>query len=111
MYILTFLGGQKCLLSLLKYLKSFFFSWLFSSVFKLLKKIRNELGGDSDGEQDEIVIKEKPSTMVNALQTLQTNALQLFDEIKKSTRYSVSVISIQTSNALLRIVKFIRFGK
>ncbi len=78
---------------------------------KLLKKIRSELGGDSDGEQDEMVVKETPSTLGSAFQTLQTNASQLFDEIKKQTRYSVSVVSIQTSNALLRIVKFIRFGK
>jgi hypothetical protein len=78
---------------------------------KLLKKIRSELGGDADGEEDETVVKETPSTMVSAFQTLQTNASQLFDEIKKQTRYSVSVISIQTSNALLRVVKFIRYGK
>ena len=78
---------------------------------KLLKKIRSELGGDSGGEDDETVIKETPSTLVGAFQTLQSNASQLFDEIKKQTRYSVSVISIQTSNALLRIVKFIRFSK
>ena len=80
---------------------------------KLVKKIRNDLGGDDDGEAD---IKEKnkddkPSTVGNAFKTLQSNAAQLFTEIKKSTRYSVSVIAIQTSNALLKLVKFIRFGK
>jgi membrane-associated HD superfamily phosphohydrolase len=81
---------------------------------KLVKKIRNELGADDDGEQE---IKDgndkenKPSTMVNAFKTLQSNASQLFDEIKKSTRYSVSVMAIQTSNLLLKLVKFIRFGR
>jgi len=80
---------------------------------KLVKKIRGELGGDDDDEQANIADKDKkelPSTMVNAFKTLQTNAVRLFDEIKKSTRYSVSVIAIQTSNALLKLVKFIRFG-
>lgn len=80
---------------------------------KLLKKIRSDLGGDDDGEK-EIFDKDETqesSTMSNALKTLQTNAAQLFSEIKKSTRYSVSVIAIQTSNALLKLVKFIRFGK
>jgi membrane-associated HD superfamily phosphohydrolase len=80
---------------------------------KLVKKIRSELGGDDDDNQennnkDET---EKPSTLKNAFQTLQTNAVKLFDEIKKSTRYSISVIAIQSSNVLLKIVKFIRFGK
>jgi septal ring factor EnvC (AmiA/AmiB activator) len=81
---------------------------------KLVKKIRSELGADDDDGEREAAEKEKvekPSTMVNAFKTLQTNAAQLFNEIKKSTRYSVSVIAIQTSNALLKLVKFIRFGK
>ena len=86
---------------------------------KLVKKIRTGLGGDDDeGEQDasekDIAEKdkpEKPSTMSSAFKTLQKNAAQLFSELKKSTRYSVSVVAIQTSNALLKLVKFIRFGK
>ena len=80
---------------------------------KLVKKIRTELGADDDGEpeQSEKEKAEKPSTLVSAFKTLQTNAAQLFSEIKKSTRYSVSVVAIQTSNALLKLVKFIRFGK
>lgn len=81
---------------------------------KLVKKIRGELGGEDDSEQtkkEETDKPENPSTMVSAFKTLQSNASQLFDEIKKSTRYSVSVIAIQTSNLLLKIVKFIRFGK
>lgn len=80
---------------------------------KLIKKIRNELGGDDDGDQENKENAEnsdKPSTMVSAFKTLQSNATELFNEIKKSTRYSISVIAIQTSNALLKIVKFIRFG-
>lgn len=80
---------------------------------KLVKKIRSELGGDDDNDQElnENVAPNNPSAMENAFNRLQKNAAQLFEEIKKSTRYSVSVISIQTSNALLRLVKFIRFGK
>lgn len=80
---------------------------------KLVKKIRGELGGDDDGDAElpEKNKTESPSTLGSAFQTLQTNASQLLSEIKKSTRYSVSVVAIQTSNALLKLVKFIRFGK
>ena len=81
---------------------------------KLIKKIRNDLGGDDDDGESDIKEKNKvnqPTTVENAFKTIQSNAAQLFSEIKKSTRYSVSVVAIQTSNALLRLVKFIRFGK
>ena len=80
---------------------------------KLVKKIRSELGADDDGELEsaEKENSEKPSTMDSAFKSLQTTAEQLLDELKKSTRYSVSVVAIQTSNALLKLVKFIRFGK
>jgi hypothetical protein len=77
---------------------------------KLVKKIRSELGAGDDGEQEVNEKSEKPSTLVGAFQNLQNNASELFGEIKKSTRYSVSVVAIQTSNALLKLVKFIRFG-
>ena len=81
---------------------------------KLVKKIRSELGGDDDEGEQEFNEKDKlenPSTMGSAFDTLQKNAAKLFDEVKKSTRYSVSVVAIQTSNVLLKLVKFIRFGK
>lgn len=80
---------------------------------KLVKKIRSELGGDDDGEANfgDKDKTENPSSLVNAFKTLQSSATQLFSEIKKSTRYSVSVVAIQTSNVLLKLVKFIRFGK
>ncbi|HEY8560635.1 MAG TPA: hypothetical protein VIL74_09690 [Pyrinomonadaceae bacterium] len=80
---------------------------------KLVKKIRSELGADDDGDAETIDQEkpEKPSTIGSAFQTLQSSAAQLLDELKKSTRYSVSVVAIQTSNALLKLVKFIRFGK
>jgi len=79
---------------------------------KLVKKIREELGADDDGEpdMDKKDENEKPLTLVSAFKTLQSGTTQLFDEVKKSTPYSVSVIAIQTSNALLKLVKFLRFG-
>lgn len=83
---------------------------------KVLKKIRSELGGDGDDEpsNDEVepsVIEEKPSTVVSALNKLQKTASNLVAELKKTSRFTVSVIAIQSSNALLKIVRFIRFTK
>lgn len=80
---------------------------------KLLKKIRTELGAGDDGDlnNEEFDKIDKSAGLINAFKILQTSSAQLFDEIKKSTRYSVSVVAVQTSNALLKLVKFIRFGK
>lgn len=75
---------------------------------KLAKKIRRELGaGDSDSADEE----EKPSSMVNAFRTLQSSTGKLVAELKKTTRHSISVVAIQSSNAFLKVIKFIRFSK
>jgi len=88
---------------------------------KITKKIRKELGGDDDDEAtieekpeniDETAEnKEKPSALASAVKKLQSTATKLVDELKKTTRFSVSVVAIQSSNSLLKILKFIRFGK
>ncbi len=72
---------------------------------KNLKKIRSELGGDSDEE------KENPLSVVNAFKALRSYTSTLVDELKKTTRYSISATAIETSNAVLKIVRFIRLGK
>lgn len=83
---------------------------------KLVKKIREGIGGkddgNGDGNDDETVqAAEKPSTMLDALKSLQSTSLKLVDELKKTTRYSVSVVAVESSNLLLKVVKFLRFGK
>lgn len=72
---------------------------------KNLKKIRSELGGDGDDED------ENPSSILSALKTLQSYTSTLVDELKKTTRYTISATAIETSNAVLKIVRFIRLGK
>ncbi len=76
---------------------------------KLVKKIRNELGGDDDDKSAEL--DNKPLSVVNALKTLQNNTVKLVDELRKTTRYSVSVVAVESSNLLLKVVRFLRFGK
>jgi hypothetical protein len=49
--------------------------------------------------------------MRDAFKTLQASTGKLVHELKKTTRYSVSVIAIQSSNAFLKVIKFIRFNK
>ena len=72
---------------------------------KLVKKIRSELGGDDDD-----VLDKNPSSISAAVKTLQETTANLVDSIRESTRYSVSVAAIESSNTLLKIVRFIRIG-
>ena len=82
-------------------------------VEKLVKKIRSEIGaeGISDEELSELENEEKPSNVSSALKALQNTTDRLIAELKKQTRHSVSVIAIQSSNVLLKVIKFIRFRK
>jgi hypothetical protein len=78
---------------------------------KLVRKIRGDLGGDDDDpdKTEKERAETPPEDLVGAFRTLQSSAAKLFDEVRKSTRYSVSVVAIQSSNILLKVLKFIRF--
>ena len=73
---------------------------------KLLKKIRSDLGGDDDDEKFE----KKPDSMGDALKSLKDNTVNLLDEIQKTSRHTISAVAIESSNLIIKIVKFLRFG-
>lgn len=73
---------------------------------KLLKKIRKKLGGDDDEAEEE-----KLSTFQTAIKRLKNTAGDLLDELKKTSRYSISALAIQSSNSLLKIVEFIKLRR
>lgn len=79
---------------------------------KLVKKIRGELGGgdDVDNDDDEKAV-ENPSSIVNAFKNLRSATVKLVDELKKTTRFSISAAAIKSSNSVLRIARFLRFWK
>lgn len=82
----------------------------------LVKKIRKEIGASDDedepaapgeGSQEDA----KPSNLEAAFKSLQATTVKLVDELKKTTRFTISAVAIKTSNSVLRIVRFIRSGK
>ncbi len=77
---------------------------------KLVRKIRTEIGG-TGGDDENIELDDKPLSVGNALKSLQNNTVKLVDELKKTTRYTVSVAAIEKSNILLNVVRFLRVGK
>ncbi|HVF48121.1 MAG TPA: hypothetical protein VNA17_11185 [Pyrinomonadaceae bacterium] len=82
------------------------------TVEKLVKKIRGELGGDDDEEVREDGGREqKRLSAGDAIRSLRATSADLFEQLKKTTRFTISAAAIQTSNAVLRIARFLRIGK
>lgn len=76
---------------------------------KLVGKIRDDLGGKDDDEasvaEEE---KDSPKDVREGFRYLKRSTEQLVSEIKKSTRFSVSVVAIESSNTLIRLARFLR---
>jgi len=82
------------------------------NVEKLVKKIRSELGGSEGDETDEDLKKEEnPTDVVTGVKYLRDSTAQLLDELKKTTRFTISAVAIQSSNTVLKIVRFLRVEK
>jgi hypothetical protein len=75
-------------------------------VEKLLNKIRKDLKADDDDE----IIDEKPKSIPDALKSLKDKSFYFVKELKKTSRYSISALAIQSSNKVLKLVKFLRFN-
>lgn len=87
------------------------------SLQNVVEKIRKELGGADDGDDEDlryqkpVAAEEKPSTMEEAFKYLQSTTMKLVDELKKTTRFSISAVAIQSSNSVLKLVRFLRLRK
>ncbi len=82
---------------------------------KVVGKIRDELGGDDD---DDGMLKDSTASensarrdAVSAFKYLRDSTVKLVDELKKSSRFSISVAAIESSNAVIRIARFLRLKK
>jgi hypothetical protein len=73
---------------------------------KLVKKIRGDLGGDDDEEAGAEVVRS--TAAVEVIKSLRQRAVALVDELKKTSRFTISVVAIQSSNTVLRLVRFLK---
>ena len=82
---------------------------MLQSIEKDVKKIRNELGGsdDADDKPAEDESHSGPLTVSSAVSSLKSTSTALLDELKQSTRFSISVPAIEASNATLRLARFL----
>ncbi len=84
-----------------------------ATVEKLAQKIRKSLGGDDDTDDasNQPGKTGPPADVAEAVLDLKDMATKLVDELKKTTRFSISVVAIQSSNSVLKLVKFLRLKK
>lgn len=80
---------------------------------KLVKKIRSELGATNDDSDDKNPsANENPEIKdQNYIQRLQTMSADLVDKLKNTSRFSISVAAVQSSNALLGLVRFLKIKR
>jgi hypothetical protein len=76
------------------------------SLEKLVSKILDEMGGDDDDSD-----KPNELSFQDAVKFLHSATVDLADEVQKTTRFSISVAAIKTSNAVLKTIKFLRHAK
>lgn len=81
------------------------------SLEKVVLKIRDELGGNDDDDPDSKDQIQRPSNLKEALNLLQNTTTKLVDEIKRSSRFTVSAVAIQSSNTVIKIVRFLKLKK
>jgi hypothetical protein len=77
---------------------------------KVVKKIRDDLNGDDD-EGSELKNEEASPSAEDGFGSLKALVLKLNDELKKTTRFSISAAAIDRSNAVLRMVRKLRGKK
>lgn len=75
---------------------------------KVVKRIRRDLGAEDDDEETQ---NNKPSTLLNTLKIIKEKSNSLLSELKKTSRHSISVVAVESSNAVFRLVRFLRFNK
>jgi hypothetical protein len=74
------------------------------AIEKLAKQIRNQLGGDDDDRS----IERSPMSPVTAVQSLRSATVELHEELKKTSRFTISAAAIQSSNEVLRIARYLK---
>ncbi len=82
-----------------------------ASVERLAKQIRSDLGGGDEDGADVIRSQNSGFNVVEAIKTLRSSTEDLFNELKKTTRFTISATAIQSSNAVLRLARFMRIAR
>lgn len=77
---------------------------------KVVTRIRKDLGGNSDRETQRLTEEElaKTGDLLEAFRSLKTSTVKLVDELKKSSRFTISAAAIHASNTVISVARFLR---
>ncbi len=75
---------------------------------KLVTRIRRDLGGGGDGLESFDEDERRPSDIREAITYLKDTTGKLVEELQKTTRFTISAVAINTSNAVIRLTQFLR---
>ncbi len=77
---------------------------------KVVTRIRKDLGGNSDRETQRLTVEELAETgdLVSAFKFLRSSTVTLVDELKKSSRFTISAAAIHASNTVISVARFLR---
>ncbi|HMO80236.1 MAG TPA: hypothetical protein PKD24_05550 [Pyrinomonadaceae bacterium] len=79
---------------------------------RLVTRIRRDLGGGNDGlslDDDEEI--ESPNSFRDAASALKEITVKLFEELKQTSRFSISAVAIRSTNTALRIARFLKIRR
>jgi septal ring factor EnvC (AmiA/AmiB activator) len=75
---------------------------------KLIKRIRTDLGAEDDNQKGDE--KDQQMNLSNVIKNIQEDTANLLSEIKRIGRHTISVIAIESSNSVLKLIRFLRFN-
>ncbi len=81
---------------------------------KVVGKIREELGGKNDDHDEENASGPENNarqSIGSAFKFLRDSTIKLVDELKRSSRFSISAAAIEASTRIIRVAKFLRLKK
>ncbi len=80
-----------------------------NAVEKIARKIRSDLGGGEDDKADDDT--PAPQNTAEGVAALKSAAAALHDELKRTTRFSVSAPAIFSTNAVIRATRFLKSSR
>lgn len=81
-----------------------------NEIEKLVRRVRSDLGAGDDKDESEIAELNSLSPG-EIVKNLAETTSRLFEELKKTTRHSISAAAISTSNTALRVARFLKLAR
>jgi len=79
-----------------------------AEIEKLTKQIRNKLGGDDDDLGENAGAMSRPTAQAETMKLFNESVAEFYDQLKKTTRFTISAATIQNANDVLRYVRLLR---